>query len=165
MKFVFEDADPIDVTLVVNGTERRWRVPPLRRLLDLLREDALLTGTKEGCGEGECGACTVLVDGRAELSCLVPVCQVQNAEIRTVESPDLAPIQDAFLAENGAQCGICTPGMIVMARAYIAECARDGTEVTFDGAREALAGNLCRCTGYENILASVLRAARAGNAR
>jgi carbon-monoxide dehydrogenase small subunit len=90
---------------------------------------------------------------------------VQGSDIRTVESPDLVTIQDAYLAENGAQCGICTPGMIVMTRAYIAECERDGTAVTLDGAREALAGNLCRCTGYENILASVLRAARTGSAR
>jgi carbon-monoxide dehydrogenase small subunit len=163
MKGVFDDAQPIDVTLVVNGTTRSWRVAPLRRLLDLLREDAALTGTKEGCGEGECGACTVLVDGRAELACLVPVCQVQGADVRTVENPELAAIGDAFLAENGAQCGICTPGMMVMTQAYLADCKRDGVEVTLAGAREALAGNLCRCTGYENILASVLRAARGGS--
>ncbi len=165
MKAVFDDADRIDVTLVVNGIERRLVVPPLRRLLDVLREDIALTGTKEGCGEGECGACTVLVDGRAELSCLVPVCQASGCDVRTVESPALATIQDAFLEEGGAQCGICTPGMIVMTRAHLDRCAKDGVAVTMESAREALAGNLCRCTGYEKILASVLRAAREESAR
>jgi carbon-monoxide dehydrogenase small subunit len=165
MKAIFDDADPIDLTLVVNGVERRLRVPPLRRLLDVLREDVALQGTKEGCGEGECGSCTVLVDGRAELSCLVPCCQVNGSEVRTIESGDLASIQDAFLALGGAQCGICTPGMIVMTRAYLDRCERDHLEATIDGAREALAGNLCRCTGYEKILASVMQAARAERAR
>ena len=161
MKSIFDDADPIDVTLTVNGVQKRLRVPPLRRLLDVLREDALLTGTKEGCGEGECGACTVLVDGEPQLSCLVPICQVNGSEVRTIESDDLGFVQDAFLANGGAQCGICTPGMIVMTRAYLDECRRTGAPVTIESAREALAGNLCRCTGYEMILASVLAAARA----
>jgi carbon-monoxide dehydrogenase small subunit len=111
MKPVFDDADPVDVTLVVNGTERRWRVPPLRRLLDLLREDACADRhERKAAARANAARCTVLVDGRAELACSVPVCQVQDAEIRTVESPDLVSIQDAFLLENGAQCGICTPG-------------------------------------------------------
>lgn len=163
MKSVFENGDSIELTLVVNGAARTLRVPPLRRLLDVLREDLALTGTKEGCGEGECGACSVLVDGRAELACLVPACQASGCSVTTIESAGLESIQDAFLAEGGAQCGICTPGMIVMTRAWLDECERNGTRVTLDGAREALAGNLCRCTGYGKILASVLRAAQHGS--
>jgi len=163
MKAVFDEGDPIEITLVVNGERRVLRVPPLRRLLDVLREDLRLTGSKEGCGEGECGACTVLVDGEAQLSCLVPACQADGSKVATVEAADLTPIQDAFLAEGGAQCGICTPGMIVTTRAWLDACERDGTQVTWEGAREALAGNLCRCTGYGKILASVLRAAAARN--
>jgi len=146
--------------LHVNGVERRVSVPPLRRLLDVLREDLALPGTKEGCGEGECGACTVLVDGAATLACLVPVCQVAGSDVRTVEGPGLEEIRAAFLAEGGAQCGICTPGMITMTAAWLDECERTGTAPTLEGARTALAGNLCRCTGYTKIYASVLAAAR-----
>jgi aerobic carbon-monoxide dehydrogenase small subunit len=151
----------VRVTLTVNGERRALEVPPLRRLLDVLREDLGLTGSKEGCGEGECGACTVLVDGEAWLACLVPACQADGREIVTIEGAGLEPLQEAFLAEGGAQCGICTPGMIVTAQAWLERCARDGASVTPEGAREALAGNLCRCTGYAKILASVLAAARA----
>jgi len=151
---------PFDLRLTVNGEAREARVPPLRRLLDFLREDLRLTGTKEGCGEGECGACTVLVDGEAALACLVPVCQVQGADVLTIEGPGLEPIRQAFLDEGGAQCGICTPGMITMTRAFLDEREREGLPVTEQAAREALAGNLCRCTGYGRILASVLLAAR-----
>jgi carbon-monoxide dehydrogenase small subunit len=151
---------PISVALTVNGTQHSLSVPPLRRLLDVLRLELELTGSKEGCGEGECGACTVLVDGEAVLSCIVPVCQVDGAEIVTVEGTGAEPIQEAFIAEGGAQCGICTPGMIVTTRAWLERCDRDGTTVTEQGAREALSGNLCRCTGYGKILASVLAAAR-----
>ena len=165
MKAIFEGAEPIELSITVNGEVRTLRLPPLRRLLDVLREDLALTGTKEGCGEGECGACTVLVDGESQLSCLVPACQAQGADIVTVESTTLTSIQDAFLAEGGAQCGICTPGMIVTTRAWLDECERDGTSVTLEGAREALAGNLCRCTGYGKILAAVLHAAAQENAR
>jgi aerobic carbon-monoxide dehydrogenase small subunit len=160
MKAIFEGAAPIELSITVNGEVRTLRVPPLRRLLGVRREDLALTGTKEGCGEGECGACTVLVDGESQLSCLVPACQAQGAAIVTVESTTLTSIQDAFLAEGGAQCGICTPGMIVTTRAWLDACERDGTAVTLEGAREALAGNLCRCTGYGKILAAVLHAAR-----
>ncbi len=159
MKPIFSAADPVDIAFEVNGDRRTLRVPPLARLLDVLREDLALTGTKEGCGEGECGACSVLIDGEAQLACLVPVCQVAGCSVFTVEAPGLESIQDAFLSEGGAQCGICTPGMIVMTRAWLDACARDGTEVTLEGAREALAGNLCRCTGYARILTAVLRAA------
>jgi aerobic-type carbon monoxide dehydrogenase small subunit (CoxS/CutS family) len=106
-----------------------------------------------------------IVDGEAQLSCLVPACQADGSKVATVEAADLTPIQDAFLEEGGAQCGICTPGMIVMTRAHLDRCAKDGVAVTMESAREALAGNLCRCTGYEKILASVLRAAREESAR
>jgi aerobic-type carbon monoxide dehydrogenase small subunit (CoxS/CutS family) len=155
------DGPLVDVSLRVNGIERELRVPPLRRLLDCLRDDLGLTGTKEGCGEGECGACTVLVDGAAILSCLVPVCQVARADVQTIESDALDTIQRAFLATGAAQCGICTPGMITMTRAFLDQCARDGTAVTEEATRTALAGNLCRCTGYEKIIDAVLRAREA----
>jgi carbon-monoxide dehydrogenase small subunit len=161
MKAIFESADAVEIEIVVNGTRRTLRVPPLKRLLDVLREDLELCGTKEGCGEGECGACTVLVDGEAQLACIVPVCQAAGTSVLTIESAGLESIQSAFLAEGGAQCGICTPGMIVMTKAWLDECARQHVEPTLEGAREALAGNLCRCTGYGKILASVLRASAA----
>lgn len=158
---------PIELTMVVNGERRTLRVPPLRRLLDVLRLDLKLTGSKEGCGEGECGACTVLVDGQPVLSCIVPACQAEGTEVVTIEGvapagegADCDAVQDAFVVEGGAQCGICTPGMIVMTRAYLERCERDGVAVTEQDAREALSGNLCRCTGYGKILASVLSAAR-----
>jgi carbon-monoxide dehydrogenase small subunit len=164
LKPIFAEAEPVEVTFTVNGEERTLRVPPLARLLDVLREELRLTGTKEGCGEGECGACSVLVDGEAQLACLVPVCQVAGSDVLTVEGAGLAGIQDAFLAEGGAQCGICTPGMIVMTRAFLDDCDRRGAAPTLEAAREALAGNLCRCTGYAKILTSVLRAAAARRA-
>jgi len=151
---------PIELAFVLNGRPRAVVAPPLRRLLDLLREELALTGTKEGCGEGECGACTVLVDGQATLACLVPCCQVAGCEVRTVEGPELDEIRAAFLAEGGAQCGICTPGMITATAAWIEDCRRSGATVTLAGARQALAGNLCRCTGYARILEAVLLAAR-----
>lgn len=154
----------VALQFTVNGEERSVEVSPLRRLLDVLRLDLGLTGTKEGCGEGECGACTVLIDGEATNSCLVPVYQVDGRELVTIEGSGHEPVQEAFLEEGGAQCGICTPGMIVMTRAYLADCERAGRPVTLEGAREALAGNLCRCTGYGKILASVLAAA-AGKGR
>jgi aerobic-type carbon monoxide dehydrogenase small subunit (CoxS/CutS family) len=165
VKPIFADADPIAMTIVVNGETRTLRVPPLARLLDVLREELLLTGTKEGCGEGECGACSVLVDGEAQLACLVPVCQVAGRDVLTIEGAGLEPIQDAFLAEGGAQCGICTPGMIMMTRAWLDECSRNNVVSTLEGARLALAGNLCRCTGYAKILTAVLRAAGARRER
>ena len=155
---------PIEFSLSVNGRRREAVVPPLRRLLDFLREDLGLTGTKEGCGEGECGACTVLLDGEAVLSCLVPLCQAQGAEVVTIEGSGFEAIQEAFLDEGGAQCGICTPGMITMTRAFLDECEREGREAALEAARVALAGNLCRCTGYGKILSAVLLAARSRKA-
>jgi carbon-monoxide dehydrogenase small subunit len=137
--------------------------PGMRRLLDVLREDLALTGTKEGCGEGECGACTVLVDGAPVDACLVPVAQVDGARIATVEglaaaSPEgavLDPLQAAFLEAGGAQCGICTPGMLMAARAYLDA----GGIADEQSIREAIAGNLCRCTGYTKIIEAIAIAA------
>jgi carbon-monoxide dehydrogenase small subunit len=146
--------------LNVNGADVTLDVPGMRRLLDALREDLGLTGTKEGCGEGECGACSVIVNGQVVDSCLVPVCQVDHATVLTVEG--LAPaggalsdLQQAFLERGGAQCGICTPGMLMAARAYL----DDGGGPDHDEIREAIAGNLCRCTGYTKIIEAIALAA------
>ena len=147
----------------VNGEDVEVEAPGMRRLLDVLREDLGLTGTKEGCGEGECGACTVLLDGAPVDACLVPVCQVDGAAVATVEglaspSPESAvldPLQGAFLEAGGAQCGICTPGMLMAARAYLdAGGGPDEARI-----REAIAGNLCRCTGYTKIVEAIAIAA------
>ena len=133
----------------------------MRRLLDVLREELGLTGTKEGCGEGECGACTVILDGLVVDSCLVPVCQVDGSSIRTVEgltdaeTAALSPLQAAFLEYGGAQCGICTPGMLMAAQAYL----DDGGSGDEGDIREAIAGNLCRCTGYTKIIEAIEAAA------
>ncbi len=148
--------------LTVNGRRRSFRGHPFKRLIDVLREDLDLTGTKEGCGEGECGACTVLLDGRPVNSCLIPVCQVTGRRVETVESlgaPErLNGLQRAFLEEGGAQCGICTPGMLMTAWAWVREGGSDAPEAI----RNVLAGNLCRCTGYQHIVNAVARAVREG---
>ncbi len=145
----------------VNGDEVTLDVPGMRRLLDALREDLGLTGTKEGCGEGECGACSVLVDGEVVDSCLVPVSQVDGTAVMTVEGlssgGQLDSLQQAFLDLGGAQCGICTPGMLMSARAYLDQ---GGAPVDED-IREAIAGNLCRCTGYTKIIDAIAAAAAA----
>ncbi len=148
--------------LRVNGEAVEVQAPGMRRLLDVLREDLGLTGTKEGCGEGECGACSVLVDGAVVDSCLVPLCQVEGASVATVEGladgEHLDVLQAAFLETGGAQCGICTPGMLLAGHAYLA--ALPPGEEADDGAiREAIAGNLCRCTGYTKIVEAIALAA------
>jgi aerobic-type carbon monoxide dehydrogenase small subunit (CoxS/CutS family) len=146
----------------VNGKRWRVRVPPMKRLLDVLREDCGLTGTKEGCGEGECGACTVLMDGVPVNSCLVPAVQAVGVKIVTVEGlakgPALSVLQRAFVERGGTQCGSCTPGILVTAHALL---QRARGRVPGDGeVRVALAGNLCRCTGYQMIVNAVRAAAR-----
>jgi aerobic carbon-monoxide dehydrogenase small subunit len=151
--------------LSVNGSPAEVDAPGMRRLLDVLREDLRLTGTKEGCGEGECGACTVLIEGEVAVSCLVPVCQVDGLSVRTVEgladevgpdgAPVLGPLQRAFLETGGAQCGICTPGMLIAGEAFL----ESGAEPTDGAIRDAIAGNLCRCTGYTKIVEAIALAA------
>jgi carbon-monoxide dehydrogenase small subunit len=142
----------------INGESRRLDVFPMARLLDVLREQLELTGTKEGCGEGECGACTVVLDGRIVNSCLVPVAQVNGAEITTIEgvahNDQLHAVQQAFIQHGGAQCGICTPGMVLAA----IDLLKRNPQPTEDDIRTGLAGNLCRCTGYMKIFESVVRA-------
>ncbi|HBL16859.1 MAG TPA: 4-hydroxybenzoyl-CoA reductase subunit gamma [Elusimicrobia bacterium] len=146
---------------VLNGTPVDVAAPPLKRLLDVLREECGLTGTKEGCGEGECGACTVLLDGAPVNSCLIPVCQVEGHDVRTIESMGspgaLSPLQELFLETGGTQCGMCTPGMVLTAHAYV----ESGGQADPDAIRSYLAGNLCRCTGYQHIVDAVLRAVKA----
>ena len=138
--------------LTLNGQEVDVYGPPMARLLDVLREECGLTGTKEGCGEGECGACTVLVDGEPVCACLVPFAQAAGAEVLTIEGlGGEHPLQRAFTELGGAQCGICTPGMIMAAVAL-------GPNPSFEEIRHGLAGNLCRCTGYEAIYRAVLEA-------
>jgi carbon-monoxide dehydrogenase small subunit len=142
----------------VNGETLTLQAHPMERLLDVLREQLHLTGTKEGCGEGECGACSVVIDGRIVNSCLVPVAQVEGAAIKTIEGvasgDQLHAVQQAFIDCGGAQCGICTPGM-VMAAVDLLERNPNPTEADV---RNGLAGNLCRCTGYMKIFESVVRA-------
>jgi carbon-monoxide dehydrogenase small subunit len=145
------------IKLSVNGKKKSVDVAPMKRLLDTLREELALTGTKEGCGEGECGACTVLVDGAAVNSCLVPTCQTDGCEVQTVEgiaraggkqAARLHRLQRAFLELGAAQCGICTPGMLMAALAL-------PRGASLDEIRTGLAGNLCRCTGYMKIYDAV----------
>ena len=138
--------------LNVNGKARTVNAHPMKRLLDVLREDCGLTGTKEGCGEGECGACTVLIDGVAVDSCIVPVAHAEGRRVITIEGATATKtgkaLQNAFVVHGGAQCGICTPGMILAATALEKGASLDEIKV-------ALAGNLCRCTGYPAIFRSV----------
>ena len=152
----------LDVT--VNGQARSVQVLPMARLLDVLREELGLPGTKEGCGEGECGACSVIMDGQLVNSCLVPAVQAQGAELLTIEGLDrdgeLSGLQRAFVACNGAQCGFCTPGMVLASVDLLRRCAHP----TEGEIREGLAGNICRCTGYVKIVDAV-QAASAGRER
>ena len=146
------------IDFTVNGNQQSVEAFPMARLLDVLREDLKLTGTKEGCGEGECGACTVIIDGRIVNSCLVPVAQASETEIITIEGvaheDQLHAVQQAFIEYGGAQCGICTPGMVLAAVDLLRRNPRPGE----DEIRTGLAGNLCRCTGYMKIFESVVRA-------
>ena len=152
----------VAVTFTVNGAEQTVQAWPLARLLDVLREELHLTGTKEGCGEGECGACSVLLDGELVNSCLVPVAQAASATITTIEGvadgEQLHAVQQAFIECGGAQCGICTPGMVMAAVALLAEHPQPSEAEI----RTGLAGNLCRCTGYMKIFDAVAAAAGAG---
>jgi aerobic carbon-monoxide dehydrogenase small subunit len=140
------------MVITVNGKRRNVDAHPMKRLLDVLREDCGLTGTKEGCGEGECGACTVLIGGLAVDSCIVPVAHAEGRDVITIEGAATTPtgtaLQNAFVEHGGAQCGICTPGMILAA----APLKRGAT---LSRIKIALAGNLCRCTGYPSIFRSV----------
>ncbi len=148
------------VTFTLNGTARTITVPPRTTLLDALRWQLDLTGTKKCCAEGECGACTVLLDGRAVNSCLVLAIEVDQAAVTTIEGLQnagrLSRLQDAFLAEGAVQCGFCIPGMVMAAHALLAE----NPQPTETEVREGLSGNLCRCAGYQRIMAAVLTAAR-----
>jgi len=146
------------ISFTVNEQSQTLDVFPMARLLDVLREQLRLTGTKEGCGEGECGACTVLLNGEVVNSCLVPIAQVEGAQITTIEGVangnDLHAVQQAFIEHGGAQCGICTPGMVLAAVDLLSR----NPNPTEDQIRTGLAGNLCRCTGYMKIFESVVRA-------
>ena len=154
----------IEITCTVNGEQRQVQSYPMARLLDVLREQMHLTGTKEGCGEGECGACAVLLNGEIVNSCLVPATDANEAEIRTIEGiasgAQLHAVQAAFLECGGAQCGICTPGMVIAAVALLERNSHPGDAEI----REGLAGNLCRCTGYQKIFAAVVRACEISDA-
>jgi len=162
---VADDVVKIEIACTVNGESRRFRAWPMERLLDVLRRELKLTGTKEGCGEGECGACAVLLDGALVNSCLVPAAQAAGCEILTIEGlargEQLSAIQEAFVECGGAQCGICTPGM-VMAAAALLERERQPGERQI---RAGLSGNLCRCTGYTKIFEAVVRACQATGVR
>jgi aerobic carbon-monoxide dehydrogenase small subunit len=151
------------IEFTVNGLNRIVYVPPMKRLLDVLREDLHLAGTKEGCGEGECGSCSVRMNDELVNSCLVPVLQAQGACVQTVEGlardGELHPLQQAFLNCGGAQCGICTPGML-MAATHLLACNPHPSTAEI---REGLAGNLCRCTGFVRIFESVVAAAAQTN--
>jgi carbon-monoxide dehydrogenase small subunit len=155
-----EDRSKSEISFTVNGVVSTVRAYPMERLLDVLRDELGLTGTKEGCGEGECGSCSVLMDGALVNSCLIPALQASDASITTIEGlgepTRLHGLQKAFLECGGAQCGICTPGMILAAFHLL----RKQPDPTLEDLREGLAGNLCRCTGYAQIFEAVAEAAR-----
>jgi len=152
------------INLTINDRAQTIEAPPMKRLLDVLREDLHLTGAKEGCGEGECGSCSVLMNGDLVNSCLVPILQAEGAQITTIEGvaidEKLHPIQQCFLENGGAQCGICTPGMILATHHLLEK----HTKPTLLQIQEGLTGNLCRCTGYTRIFNAVQAAALVGAA-
>ena len=147
--------EPASITLRINGHDRQVQVEPRKMLSDVLREDCSLTGTHVGCEHGVCGACTVLIDGRASRSCLVYAIQMSGHEITTIEgialNGKLSPVQEALHEAHGLQCGFCTPGIVVTMEAWLAEHPNP----TDAEIREALSGNLCRCTGYHNIVTAI----------
>ena len=149
----------IDITMQVNGDRHELTVAPGDRLIDVLRDQLNLTGTKEGCGEGECGACTVNLNGQAVLSCLVLACQADGCAVLTIEGlqngSQLHPLQEAFVSEAAVQCGYCTPGMIMAAKPLIEK----EIDVSATMVRQSLSNNLCRCTGYDQPVKAVLKAA------
>jgi len=151
-------SDKLTINFNINGVPKSVEVFPMARLLDVLREELQLTGTKEGCGEGECGACTVILDGRIVNSCLVPIAQTTGSSITTIEGvaheDQLHEVQQAFIEHGGAQCGICTPGMVLAA----VDLLERNPQPSEQDIRTGLAGNLCRCTGYMKIFESVVRA-------
>ena len=153
----------MNIDLIVNGSRYAIEAPPLRRLLDILREDLDLIGTKEGCGEGECGSCTVIMGGKTVNSCLVPAAEADNQNIITIEGladgENLDPIQEAFVNHSGMQCGFCTPGMIMSARALLDENP-DPSEADV---HRSISGNLCRCTGYSKIVEAIMNAPKGEN--
>ena len=159
-----EDRARAEISFAVNGEPKTVHVYPMERLLDVLRQQLQLTGTKEGCGEGECGSCAVLMDGILVNSCLVPVLQAAGSSVITIEGlaagETLHVLQETFLECGGAQCGICTPGMILAA----VHLLNKTPEPTLEEIREGLSGNLCRCTGYSQIVDAVAEAARRGTA-
>lgn len=147
------------ILLSVNGERREVFIEPNRTLLDVLREDLSLTGVKEACGRGECGACTVLVDGKPVNSCITLAVEAEGKEIETIEGlsngGDLHPLQEAFIEHHSFQCGFCTPGIIMTAKAFLDR----NPEPTEEEIKNAVAGNICRCTGYDNIVDGILNAA------
>ena len=165
MSSSLEDRRGSEISFTVNGEQRTVRAFPIERLLDVLRLQLGLTGTKEGCGEGECGSCSVLMDGALVNSCLVPVLQAQGASVVTIEGLDASSasqtLQEAFLECGGAQCGICTPGMILAASHLL----NKNPKPTLEEIKEGLSGNLCRCTGYAQIFEAVAAAARRETAK
>jgi carbon-monoxide dehydrogenase small subunit len=153
--------DQVKIKFNLNGIPHEMHVQPWKTLLEVIREDLKLTGTKEGCGQGECGSCTVIMGGRTVNSCLVPAVEADNQEITTIEGlsegDQLHPIQEAFVNHSGMQCGFCTPGMIMSAKALLEEKPDPSEEEI----REGIAGNFCRCTGYTKIIESISAAADA----
>jgi aerobic-type carbon monoxide dehydrogenase small subunit (CoxS/CutS family) len=147
----------IEVTMKVNGIEYRRNIKPMMRLIDFLRDEIKLKGTKEGCGEGECGACTVILDGKTVNSCLLLAATLDGSEIITIEgvsNDGIHPIQEAFMEVGAVQCGYCTPGMVLSAKAIL----DNKIDATKEEIRESISGNLCRCTGYEKIVQGIILA-------